>query len=166
VLKISEVIIHPSYSFPLNPNDIALLKLTDSVDLTTYTPACLPAQGTDYTGQKGLVYGQHPPFPPPPQAGESQRRVEIWRRNFRSLRFAIVDCQETSSLSPAQTPIVSDSVCSTAMSLAAGSGAITSDMLCAGGMEGKDSCQVGSSSTRWRVTPACRETAVAPSPWT
>jgi hypothetical protein len=69
VLTISEYIIHPRYKALTAhcggySNDIALLKLTESVDLTTYTPACLPAQGTDYTGQKSWVYGQHPtPLP-------------------------------------------------------------------------------------------------------
>ena len=58
VLKVSEVINHPSYNPSTSENDIALLKLAESVDLNTYSPACLPAQGADFTGQKGWVYGQ------------------------------------------------------------------------------------------------------------
>ena len=51
-------IVHESYKSPkANSNDIALLKLAEDVDLTTYTPACLPASGADYTGQNGRVYG-------------------------------------------------------------------------------------------------------------
>ena len=52
-------IVHESWKSPkLHSNDIALLKLAESVDLKTYTPACLPKSGTDYTGQKGKVYGK------------------------------------------------------------------------------------------------------------
>ena len=56
-------IVHESFRSPkLYSNDIALLKLAEDVDLTTYTPACLPAPGTDYTGQNGRVYGGHSPI--------------------------------------------------------------------------------------------------------
>ena len=52
-------IVHESYKAPkANSNDIALLKLAEDVDLTTYIPACLPASGADYTGQNGRVYGK------------------------------------------------------------------------------------------------------------
>ena len=51
-------IIHESYKSPkTDSNDIALLKLAEDIDLTTYTPACLPTSGADYTGQNGRVYG-------------------------------------------------------------------------------------------------------------
>ena len=51
-------IVHESYTTPkLESNDIALLKLAEDVDLNTYTPACLPTSGADYTGQNGRVYG-------------------------------------------------------------------------------------------------------------
>ena len=56
-------IIHESFRSPKrNSNDIALLKLAEDVDLTIYTPACLPAPGTDYTGQNGRVYGGRYPI--------------------------------------------------------------------------------------------------------
>ena len=52
-------IVHESYKSPkANSNDFALLKLAEDVDLTTHTPACLPASGADYTGQNGRVYGK------------------------------------------------------------------------------------------------------------
>ena len=52
-------IVHESYKNPkANSNDIALLKLAENVDLTTHTPACLPASGADYTGQNGRVDGK------------------------------------------------------------------------------------------------------------
>ena len=51
-------IVHERYNFPRSyQNDIALLKLATHVDLTTYTPACLPAANTDFTGQNAWVYG-------------------------------------------------------------------------------------------------------------
>merc|ERR1712013_461950 len=40
-----------------NSYDIALFKLAESVDLDVWSPACLPDQGADYTGQNGWVYG-------------------------------------------------------------------------------------------------------------
>lgn len=53
-------IVHEDYNSP-NPlsNDIALLKLAESVDLGTYTPACLAKTDADYTGQNGRVYGMN-----------------------------------------------------------------------------------------------------------
>merc|ERR1719150_1674729 len=51
-------IVHECFSSPKKQsNDIALLKLADDVDLTIYTPACLPEPDDDYTGKKGNVYG-------------------------------------------------------------------------------------------------------------
>ena len=45
-------IVHEDY------HDIALLKLAESVaDLTTFTPAYLPALDTDYTGLNEIVFG-------------------------------------------------------------------------------------------------------------
>ena len=52
-------IVHESYKSPnADSNDIALLKLAESVDLTTYTPACLPSSDDDFTGQMGKVFGK------------------------------------------------------------------------------------------------------------
>merc|ERR1712038_176762 len=50
-------IVHPSYNPSTTNNDIALLKLSESVDLSIYTPACLPASSADYVGQSAKVYG-------------------------------------------------------------------------------------------------------------
>ena len=56
-------IVHESYKSPkASSNDIALLKLAEDIDLTTYTPACLPTSGADYTGQNGRVYGGRSPI--------------------------------------------------------------------------------------------------------
>merc|ERR1711936_614413 len=116
-------IVHESYRSPKpDSNDIALLKLAEDVDLTTYTPACLPASGTDYTGQNGRVYG--------------------WG--------STASCPAASStvLLEVEVPIVSDSVCEAASSdsvtLSSGgqcvtqafnyNGEISSDMVCAGSL--------------------------------
>ena len=49
-------IVHESYNVPFKySNNIALIKLAEKVDLNIYTPACLPAPNTDYTGS---VYGE------------------------------------------------------------------------------------------------------------
>merc|ERR1712013_715894 len=51
-------IVHEDYNNPNQlSNDIALLKLAESVDLNVYTPACMAAKDADYTGKNGRVYG-------------------------------------------------------------------------------------------------------------
>merc|ERR1711990_808116 len=122
-------IVHESYRSPKpDSNDIALLKLAEDVDLTTYTPACLPASGTDYTGQNGRVYG--------------------WGST------ASCPAASSSVLLEVEVPIVSDTVCEAASSDSVTStvngqcvttsrnynGVISSEMVCAGS-SGKDSCQ-------------------------
>ena len=58
VMLALDPIVHESYMTPkADSNDISLLKLAEDIDLTTYTPACLPTSGADYTGQSGRVYG-------------------------------------------------------------------------------------------------------------
>ena len=50
---------HPNYNNPLPmSHDIALLLLSESVDITIHTPACLPPSGADYTGYTAIVYGE------------------------------------------------------------------------------------------------------------
>jgi len=56
-LKIEKIIIHNKYNNRKSKNDIALLKLEENLDLSTYTPACLPSKGEDWTGEEGWVYG-------------------------------------------------------------------------------------------------------------
>lgn len=122
-------IVHENYKDPkADSNDIALLKLAEDVDLNTYTPACLPTSGADYTGQNGRVYGWGSTASCPAASSDVLLEVEV--------------------------PIVSDSVCEAASSdsvtLSSGgqcvtqafsySGQISSDMVCAGS-SGKDSCQ-------------------------
>ena len=54
-------ILHENYYSPKKlSNDIALLKLSEAVDLETHAPACLPSFGADYTGENGRIYGKDP----------------------------------------------------------------------------------------------------------
>ena len=59
VLEI-DPIVHKDWNPETSSNDIALLKLSEAVDLDVYTPACLADLGSDYTGQNGRVYGSVP----------------------------------------------------------------------------------------------------------
>jgi len=111
VLTIAEIVLHPSYNPSGSSHDIALLKISETVDLDTWSPACLPTSGADFTGQNGWVYG--------------------WGATSEGGSLA-------DKLLELEVPIVSDSVCASAMS--SGGVSITSDMLCAGGENGKDAC--------------------------
>ena len=57
VVRVAQIINHPSYAPTTSDNDIALLKLSESADLSTYTPACLPNTQDNYEGQTAWVYG-------------------------------------------------------------------------------------------------------------
>jgi len=57
VVQVSQIINHPSYDASSSNNDIALIKLSEEVDLNVYTPACLPNTADNYEGQKAWVYG-------------------------------------------------------------------------------------------------------------
>ena len=58
VIQVSQIIRHPTYTASTSNNDIALLKLATPVDLSVYTPACLPKNGANFVGQKAWVYGE------------------------------------------------------------------------------------------------------------
>ena len=145
-------IVHESYSNPkASSNDIALLKLAEDIDLTTYTPACLPTSGANYTGQNGRVYGGHSPI------------ITFKMRNCQSISLpcspgwgttAACSTEISYILREVEVPIVSDAVCEAAsgesVNLSNGGecvtqsssyfNAISPDMMCAGS-SGKDSCQ-------------------------
>jgi len=117
------VIVHPDYDSSNANNDIALLKLAEEVDLSIYTPACLPASSADYVGQTAKVYG--------------------WGKTD--------PCGSTisSKLMEADVTVVSDADCAAGSGLEqcsanpatlSYSGKITAQMLCASAT-GKDACQ-------------------------
>ena len=58
VLAVSMIIPHESYVSSTTENDIALLKISEAVDLSVYTPICLPNTGDDFIGKTALVYGK------------------------------------------------------------------------------------------------------------
>merc|ERR1711976_863421 len=56
--SVSEIINHPRYQARTQKNDIALLKLSSPVTISsTVLPVCLPPQGSRYTGSKATVTG-------------------------------------------------------------------------------------------------------------
>ena len=57
---VEKIIVHEDYDTSSDANDISILKLTGTVDLTSYPnikPACLPAPGATFGGQSGTVSG-------------------------------------------------------------------------------------------------------------
>ena len=54
---VSKIITHPGFSAESHINDIALLKLSEDVDITTYTPSCIAMELDNFEGQKAWVYG-------------------------------------------------------------------------------------------------------------
>ena len=53
-------IMHENYNIPkVSSNDIALLKLAEEVNMTSYTPVCLPPFNNDYEDKVGNAYGKN-----------------------------------------------------------------------------------------------------------
>lgn len=112
VVKVSQIIKHPDYDTSNFNRDIALLKLSEEVDLTTYTPACLAKTQDNYEGKNAWVYG-----------------------------WGATEYQGSSSdeLLEVEVPVVSNTVCKAAMEPEGFT--ITDAMVCAGGQLNKDGCQ-------------------------
>jgi len=125
-------IVHENYKSPKShSNDIALLKLSEDVDLDIYTPACLPPSGADYTGQNGRVYGWGSVQSCPSRPAHVLMEVEI---------SIISDMACRLESNPSVTYKDNNGRCVTGP--ASYWSAISDEMLCAGGQDpGKDSCQ-------------------------
>jgi len=117
------VIVHPDYDSHTTNNDIALLKLVEEVDLSIYTPACLPASSADYVGQTAKVYGwgKTDPCGTAGSAKLMEAEVEI---------VSDAACESSTGLQQ----------CSANPATVGYSGQITDQMLCASAT-GKDACQ-------------------------
>ncbi|XP_017283958.1 prostasin-like [Kryptolebias marmoratus] len=111
VRTVSQIIVHEAYSSATNDNDVALLKLTSSVNFTDYiTPVCLAAADSNFT------------------AG-----VTCWVTGFGSLSGT--QPQLPDMLQEVNVPVVSNRVCS--QSYAITSNMICAGLT----EGGKDSCQ-------------------------
>ena len=56
-VNVSKIITHPGFSPANLNNDIALLKLSEEVDINTYTPSCIAMASDNFEGKKAWVYG-------------------------------------------------------------------------------------------------------------
>ena len=56
--QVSQIINHPNYYSSTDNNDIALLKLSEEVDLNIYTPSCIAETSDNFEGQRAWVYGE------------------------------------------------------------------------------------------------------------
>jgi len=122
-------IVHEHYNNPIEmSNDIAMLKLDETVDLNIYTPACLPPPGEEYTGKKGRVYGWGSLQSCPPRDSYILMEAEI------SI-ISDADCRDQRNPS-----VWSDQNGICAYREGNYRYAISDEMLCAGA-PGKDSCQ-------------------------
>jgi len=122
-------IVHEDYNKPLSTsNDIALLKLAESVDLDVYTPACLAARDADYTGKNGRVYGWGSLAACPQSSPNILQEVEV----------SIISDEECDAQTSNSVTSEVEGECITQAS--SYKDRISEDMLCAGA-PGKDSCQ-------------------------
>ncbi|KAL1272662.1 hypothetical protein QQF64_028524 [Cirrhinus molitorella] len=113
--NVISIIVHPSYDPVTSDNDIALLRLSSAVTFNDYIrPVCLAAQGSVFpAGTSSWITGW----------GDIQSGVGLPAPGF---------LQET------MVPVVANDQCNTLL----GSGSVTTNMICAGLMEGgKDTCQ-------------------------
>ena len=123
-----KTIVHLSYVPGRFINDIALLKLAEIVDLTIYTPACLPTVNKDYTGQTSWVYGW----------GSTSQCPRTTTTILREVSVPIVSDTVCEAASGSVPSLQADGTC--ASQSASYSGLISPEMLCAGSA-GKDACQ-------------------------
>uniref|UniRef100_A0A8C2F7M7 Uncharacterized protein n=1 Tax=Cyprinus carpio TaxID=7962 RepID=A0A8C2F7M7_CYPCA len=113
--NVVSIIVHPSYNSQTSDNDIALIHLSSTVTFNDYIkPVCLAAQNSAFpSGTSSWITGW----------GDVQAGVSLPAPGI---------LQET------MVPVVANDQCNTLL----GSGSVTSNMMCAGLIEGgKDTCQ-------------------------
>ena len=111
-VAVTKIMGHEDFNSTDNDNDIAVLELARELDLTRYTPACLPRFSTSDETSAGVwakVYG--------------------WGATAEGGNVHHI-------LMEVDVPVVSNAVCSQAMP------SITPGKLCAGGQLNKDACTV------------------------
>ena len=60
IINVKKIIVHHSYhSKVFIENDIALLELAEEVDISVYTPACLPKSGENVVGKTAMATGNY-----------------------------------------------------------------------------------------------------------
>ncbi|KAM4717038.1 LOW QUALITY PROTEIN: polyserase-2-like [Anableps anableps] len=115
VRKVAQIISHPHYNLSAVYNDIALLRLSEPVNFTSYiSPVCLAAsESTFYSG------------------------VDTWITGWGTIGSG-VPLPSPQNLMEVEVPVVRNRQCRCSY----GESNITDDMMCAGLLEGgKDSCQ-------------------------
>ncbi|XP_016371391.1 serine protease 27-like [Sinocyclocheilus rhinocerous] len=113
--NVTTIIVHPSYDRTTNNNDIAVLRLSARVTFNDYIrPVCLAAQSSIF------IFG-----------------TSSWITGWGSVQSG-VSLPAPGILQETMVPVVANDRCNTLL----GSGSVTSNMMCAGLMEGgKDTCQ-------------------------
>ena len=117
-------------SYKTSNYDITIIELAHAVDLTTYTPACLAktSDTTTFDGKNAWVYGEIIMLP--------WQSDNCYLRGWGATSYGGVSSNVLMEL---EVPVVTKETCTTAM---ADFAAINDGMICAGGVEGKDTCQV------------------------
>ena len=63
-ISVARALHHAGFNEPPMTNDLALLELSEEVDIKVYTPVCLPKPGSSpdsYFGRRAWVYGNIKP---------------------------------------------------------------------------------------------------------
>ena len=138
---------HESYNTPEMHNDITIIELAQEVDLTNYTPACMAktSDTTTFDGKNAWVYGEITESKVATCSylsimlisnTECSARILLLRTvlGWGALSYGTGEYPDV--LMEVEVGVVTNDVCSSAYT------GINDGMLCAGGVEGEDSCQV------------------------
>lgn len=118
-LAVEKIIIHPNWNVSDTLyGDIALVKLTESVDLDVFTPVCLPKQDSNYEGKMAVAVGW----------GKMDYDVDEYSDVLNEVEVPVVSDETCRESHIAQGKVGNESL------------TILDVHLCAGGEEGKDAC--------------------------